>query len=101
MAITANAQGKKFTFPDGTSQEDMGAAIDEFFSGQQAPEQAQIPASQQEQPQLSEEQHQAIREEFPIGGEFGGRKAPTSGEGARQRKIDLETLRLTDPQLAA
>lgn len=35
MPITATAQGKTFTFPDGTSPEQMGAAIDEFFSTQQ------------------------------------------------------------------
>ncbi len=34
MAITAKAQGKTFTFPDGTDQAQMGSAIDEFFSGQ-------------------------------------------------------------------
>lgn len=39
MPITANAQGKKFTFPDGTSQEQIGSAIDEFF--QQDPTPAQ------------------------------------------------------------
>lgn len=35
MAITATAQGKTFTFPDGASPEDMGTAIDEYFQGQQ------------------------------------------------------------------
>ncbi len=32
MPVIARAQGKKFTFPDGTSPEQMGGAIDEFFS---------------------------------------------------------------------
>ncbi|HBC0345418.1 TPA: hypothetical protein I8P40_004456, partial [Salmonella enterica subsp. enterica serovar Napoli] len=32
MKVTAN--GKTFTFPDGTSTEDIGAAIDEYFAGQ-------------------------------------------------------------------
>lgn len=31
MKVTAN--GKTFTFPDGTSNEDIGAAIDEYFAG--------------------------------------------------------------------
>lgn len=34
MPITATAQGKTFTFPDGTTPEQMGVAIDEFFSQQ-------------------------------------------------------------------
>ena len=32
MEVTAN--GKTFTFPDGTSTEDIGAAVDEYFAGQ-------------------------------------------------------------------
>jgi len=32
MAITATANGKTFTFPDGTPPDQMGAAIDEFFT---------------------------------------------------------------------
>lgn len=35
MPITATAQGKEFTFPDGTTPEQMGEAIDGFFSQQQ------------------------------------------------------------------
>ena len=35
MPITATAQGKTFTFPDGTTPEQMGSAIDEFFANQQ------------------------------------------------------------------
>lgn len=29
---TANANGKKFTFPDGTTPDQMGQAIDEYFA---------------------------------------------------------------------
>lgn len=36
MPITAQAQGKTFTFPDGTSPQQMGQVIDEFFSQQPA-----------------------------------------------------------------
>jgi hypothetical protein len=32
---TATANGKKFNFPDGTTPEQMGSAIDEYFAGQQ------------------------------------------------------------------
>ncbi len=37
MKVTAN--GKTFTFPDGTSTEDIGSAIDEYFAGQTTPAQ--------------------------------------------------------------
>ncbi|ECE0789718.1 injection protein [Salmonella enterica subsp. diarizonae] len=40
MKVTAN--GKTFTFPDGTSTEDIGAAIDEYFAGQSAPTQQDL-----------------------------------------------------------
>lgn len=39
----ATANGKKFTFPDGTTPEQMGEAIDEYFSTQEA-----APAQQKE-----------------------------------------------------
>lgn len=42
MKVTAN--GKTFTFPDGTSTEDIGDAIDEYFAGQSTP------ATQEQQP---------------------------------------------------
>lgn len=48
MPITAKAQGKTFTFPDGTEPDQMGSAIDEFFSQQQQAEQAPQVGSQQE-----------------------------------------------------
>lgn len=46
----ATANGKKFNFPDGTSPEQMGQAIDEYFAsaGQQA-----APVQQPEQPEES------------------------------------------------
>lgn len=47
MPITASAQGKTFTFPDGTSPEQMGVAIDEFFAGEQVQPEAQQPGQQQ------------------------------------------------------
>ena len=36
MTITVNAQGKKFNFPDGTSTDQIGLAVDEFFASQPA-----------------------------------------------------------------
>ncbi|EAA9291286.1 lytic transglycosylase domain-containing protein [Salmonella enterica] len=39
MKVTAN--GKTFTFPEGTSTEDIGAAIDEYFAGQSAQQEQQ------------------------------------------------------------
>lgn len=43
MKVTAN--GKTFTFPDGTSTEDIGTAIDEYFAGQSAPTQQGVQQS--------------------------------------------------------
>lgn len=47
MEVTAN--GKTFNFPDGTSNEQIGDAIDEYFSGQAATQtpQEQAPQAQQ------------------------------------------------------
>lgn len=45
MKVTAN--GKTFTFPDGTSNEQIGDAIDEYFAGQPT---AQAPQEQMQQP---------------------------------------------------
>lgn len=51
MKVTAN--GKTFTFPEGTSTEDIGSAIDEYFSGQSAQQEQQgtsmTPGSQLQQ----------------------------------------------------
>lgn len=51
MKVTAN--GKTFTFPDGTSTEDIGSAIDEYFAGQSAQQEQQgtsmTPGSQPQQ----------------------------------------------------
>lgn len=50
MKVTAN--GKTFTFPEGTSTEDIGSAIDEYFAGQAQPaQQPQEPAQPQQQQQ--------------------------------------------------
>lgn len=50
MEVTAS--GKTFTFPDGTSTEDIGAAIDEYFAGQPMQQAQQEPSTLPEpQPQ--------------------------------------------------
>lgn len=50
MKVTAN--GKSFEFPDGTSTDDIGSAIDEYFAGQASPQDIQQqPSTAQEQPQ--------------------------------------------------
>lgn len=50
MKVTAN--GKTFTFPDGTSTEDIGSAIDEYFAGQSAQQEQQgTSAPPESQPQ--------------------------------------------------
>ncbi|MDE1493066.1 hypothetical protein [Xenorhabdus bovienii] len=54
MKVTAN--GKTFTFPDGTSAEDIGSAIDEYFAGQTTP--APQPQGQEFQPPTQQEQPQ-------------------------------------------
>ncbi|WP_049278748.1 hypothetical protein [Serratia marcescens] len=52
MKVTAN--GKTFTFPDGTSTDDIGSAIDEYFAGQTTPAQQsstlETPAAQPTNP---------------------------------------------------
>lgn len=39
---TANANGKKFTFPDGTTPDQMGQAIDEYFAASTLKKQAPL-----------------------------------------------------------
>lgn len=49
MKVTAN--GKTFTFPEGTSTEDIGSAIDEYFAGQSAQQGTSTPPESQPQQQ--------------------------------------------------
>jgi len=44
MAITVTAQGKTFNFPDGTTQEQMGEAVDSFFQQQPQDQTQQDPS---------------------------------------------------------
>lgn len=56
MEVTAN--GKTFTFPDGTSTDDIGAAVDEYFAGQLSSSQPQQQTQASGQPQESSQQQQ-------------------------------------------
>ncbi|MBP1035889.1 DNA transfer protein [Serratia fonticola] len=61
MQVTAN--GKTFEFPDGTSTDDIGSAIDEYFAGQSIPNpQESQPAPAQVQPQQVDAQTQPPKE---------------------------------------
>ncbi|MBZ9583486.1 DNA transfer protein [Klebsiella quasivariicola] len=55
MKVTAN--GKTFTFPEGTSTEDIGAAIDEYFAGQSS---THPPMEQSQQPNPLPQQEQSL-----------------------------------------
>lgn len=61
MKVTAN--GKTFEFPDGTSTDDIGSAIDEYFAGQSTPiSQESQPVAAQVQPQLADAPTQTAKE---------------------------------------
>ena len=81
MPITATAQGKKFTFPDGTSPEQMGGAIDEFFAQQPA-------KTEQPQEAFNLEQFQ------PAGG-------PAGQEVAEPKPSAIETTRALAAEFAS
>lgn len=80
MEVTAN--GKTFTFPDGTSTEDIGAAVDEYFSGQTAPleqgiqPQQEVTAQQPAEPSLMQRAG-----DFLTGGQSAGQIAEQAGRG--------------------
>ena len=60
MKVTAN--GKSFEFPDGTSTEEIGTAVDEYFAGQATQQVgAQSPANSQQTPQNGGSLTQAAR----------------------------------------
>lgn len=63
MEVTAN--GKTFNFPDGTSNDQIGEAIDEYFAGQVADRTSQFqapPLQQETQPSVSSQLGQGILE---------------------------------------
>ena len=81
MKVTAN--GKTFTFPDGTSTEDIGAAIDEYFAGQASAAETQ-PAEQQTEPSLMQRAG-----DFLTGGQGAGQIAEQAGRGLVNIPFDV------------
>ncbi len=90
MEVTAN--GKTFSFPDGTSTEDIGAAIDEYFAGQSNPEptattqQNQPATTTQEQSEPSLAQQAA---DWITGGQSIGQAAEQAGRGLVNIPFDV------------
>lgn len=86
MKVTAN--GKTFTFPDGTSTEDIGSAIDEYFAGQASVAETQ-PAEQQEEPQQPEQSLMQRAGDFLTGGQSAGQIAEQAGRGLVNIPFDV------------
>ncbi|ECR1080668.1 DNA transfer protein [Salmonella enterica] len=86
MKVTAN--GKTFTFPDGTSTEDIGAAVDEYFAGQASAAETQ-PAEQQEEPQQPEQSLMQRAGDFLTGGQSAGQIAEQTGRGLVNIPFDV------------
>lgn len=86
MPIKVTAQGKTFTFPDGTTESQIGVAVDEFFGSQTQPA-PQQPVSQglsvEQLNQLEAIQNQVAAEqaEFAKGPEVGSLEAGLVGTG--------------------
>ncbi|EDA1103604.1 DNA transfer protein [Salmonella enterica subsp. diarizonae] len=86
MKVTAN--GKTFTFPEGTSTEDIGSAIDEYFAGQASAAETQ-PAEQQEEPQQPEQSLMQRAGDFLTGGQSAGQIAEQAGRGLVNIPFDV------------
>ncbi len=85
MEVTAN--GKTFTFPDGTSTDDIGAAIDEYFAGQSIASQPTEQSQQLSQPQESSQQ----QEQGGFLSDLGNAAAET-GRGLLQAGVNLANI---------
>lgn len=95
MPITAKAQGKTFTFPDGTTPEQMGVAIDEYFSNQDvkqpvAPSQSAI--DDRSQGPLELELQTPVPQGLHIQGEV-----IDQGSGAGEAALAAGTAALAEP----
>lgn len=87
MEVTAN--GKTFNFPDGTSNDQIGEAIDEYFAGQ-SPAQENQPAPQQaDQPQQPEPSLMQRAGDFLTGGQSSGQIAEQAGRGLVNIPFDV------------
>lgn len=85
MKVTAN--GKTFTFPDGTSTEDIGAAIDEYFAGQAVQQQTVNQANNaptREEPSLMQQAG-----DWLTGGQSAGQIAEQAGRGLVNIPFDV------------
>ncbi|EFC4401166.1 DNA transfer protein [Escherichia coli] len=85
MKVTAN--GKTFTFPDGTSTEDIGTAIDEYFAGQAVQQQTVNQANNaptREEPSLIQQAG-----DWLTGGQSAGQIAEQAGRGLVNIPFDV------------
>ncbi|EEP9005106.1 DNA transfer protein [Salmonella enterica] len=85
MKVTAN--GKTFTFPDGTSTEDIGTAIDEYFAGQAVQQQTVNQANNaptREEPSLMQQ-----ASDWLTGGQSAGQIAEQAGRGLVNIPFDV------------
>ncbi|HAH0322408.1 TPA: DNA transfer protein [Escherichia coli] len=85
MKVTAN--GKTFTFPDGTSTEDIGTAIDEYFAGQAVQQQTvnqDNNAPTREDPSLMQQAG-----DWLTGGQSAGQIAEQAGRGLVNIPFDV------------
>lgn len=85
MKVTAN--GKTFTFPDGTSTEDIGTAIDEYFAGQAVQQQTVNQANNEparEEPSLMQQ-----ADDWLTGGQSAGQIAEQAGRGLVNIPFDV------------
>ncbi|EMY8368029.1 DNA transfer protein [Shigella flexneri] len=85
MKVTAN--GKTFTFPDGTSTEEIGTAIDEYFAGQAVQQQTVNQANNaptREEPSLMQQAG-----DWLTGGQSAGQIAEQAGRGLVNIPFDV------------
>ena len=87
MEVTAN--GKTFNFPDGTSNDQIGEAIDEYFAGQTALPESQPSPQQEQQPQQPEASLMQRAGDFPSGGQSAGQIAEQAGRGLVNIPFDV------------
>ena len=87
MEVTAN--GKTFNFPDGTSNDQIGEAIDEYFAGQTALPENQPSPQQEQQPQQPEASLMQHAGDFLSGGQSAGQIAEQAGRGLVNIPFDV------------
>lgn len=87
MEVTAN--GKTFNFPDGTSNDQIGEAIDEYFAGQSPAPENQPAPQQADQPQQPEPSLMQRAGDFLTGGQSAGKIAEQAGRGLVNIPFDV------------